>query len=149
MTCAGSSNADRGGWPDGADLRMMGIAAADWARCLDDNLGVAVPVTEFAEAVNDQTAARFGRTLPLLPCAVEAARRAAMAQRRTGVDRQTVALSELPDLRRHLGHAAHRVAHADIPRQRTPRPLTALKVGQTLGPIGSPAPHEQQLRATP
>jgi len=62
---------------------MMGIATADWASCLVDNLSVAFPVTETAEGVIDQMAAPFGRTLPLLPGAIGAVRRAAMAQRRT------------------------------------------------------------------
>jgi HAD superfamily hydrolase (TIGR01509 family) len=66
-----------GAWPDGTDRRMMGMATAEWARYLHDDLGVALPVTEIAEGVIDQMAARFARTLPLLPGAVEAVRRVA------------------------------------------------------------------------
>jgi HAD superfamily hydrolase (TIGR01509 family) len=64
-----------GAWHDGADRRMMGMATAEWARYLHDDLGVALPVPEIADGVIDRMAARFARTLPLLPGAVEAVRR--------------------------------------------------------------------------
>ena len=64
-----------GAWPDGADRQMMGMATAEWAGYLHDELDVALPVTEIAESVIDLMSARFARTLPLVPGAVEAVRR--------------------------------------------------------------------------
>jgi phosphoglycolate phosphatase-like HAD superfamily hydrolase len=48
-----------GAWPDGADRRMMGMATAEWAHYLHDELGVAHRGTQIAEGVIDQMAARL------------------------------------------------------------------------------------------
>jgi hypothetical protein len=74
---------------------MMGIATADWASCLVDNLSVAFPVTETPEGVIDQMAAPFGRTLPMLPGAIGAVRRrdGSAENRRRSTDGGSVGVS--------------------------------------------------------
>jgi HAD superfamily hydrolase (TIGR01509 family) len=56
---------------------MMGMATAEWAAFLRDELRVPLPVGEIAAGVVDAMVERSGREPPLLPGAVEAARRLA------------------------------------------------------------------------
>jgi beta-phosphoglucomutase-like phosphatase (HAD superfamily) len=69
--------AQGGRWVDGADRRMMGMATADWARYLHDDLGVDLPEPEIADRVVDAMAARYVDAVPLLPGAAEAVERVA------------------------------------------------------------------------
>jgi HAD superfamily hydrolase (TIGR01509 family) len=66
-----------GCWADDAQERMMGMATAEWAAFLRDELRVPLPVDEIATGVVDAMVERSGREPPLLPGAVEAAHRLA------------------------------------------------------------------------
>jgi HAD superfamily hydrolase (TIGR01509 family) len=66
-----------GRWADDAQERMMGMATAEWAAFLRDELRVPLPVDEIAAGVVDAMVERSGREPPLLPGAVEAAHRLA------------------------------------------------------------------------
>ncbi len=66
-----------GHWADGADRRMMGMATMEWARYLHEDLGVALPLSEIAERVIAEVAARHAHRPPLRSGAVEAVRRVA------------------------------------------------------------------------
>lgn len=66
-----------GRWADDAQERMMGMATVEWAAFLRDELRVPLPVREIAAGVVDAMVERSGREPPLLPGAVEAARRLA------------------------------------------------------------------------
>ena len=71
--------ADAGGrWADGAELAMLGMATAEWSRYVHDELGVAAPPDEIAEAVIGGMAARYAADgPPFLPGALDAVRRMA------------------------------------------------------------------------
>lgn len=66
-----------GRWVDGADRRMMGMATAEWAGYLHDDLGVDLPVPEIADEVVAAMAARYADAVPLLPGAAGAVERVA------------------------------------------------------------------------
>jgi HAD superfamily hydrolase (TIGR01509 family) len=66
-----------GRWAGDAQERMMGMATAEWAAFLRDELRVPLPVDEIAAGVVDAMVERSGREPPLLPGAVEAAHRLA------------------------------------------------------------------------
>jgi HAD superfamily hydrolase (TIGR01509 family) len=74
---AASSLGHGGDWPDGADRRMMGMATMEWARYLHEDLGVALPLSEIAERVIAEMAARHAHRPQLQSGAVEAVRRVA------------------------------------------------------------------------
>lgn len=62
----------RGGrYPQGAAEAMQGMATAEWARYLHDELGVPEPPDEIARHVIGAMAARYDDGLPLLPGAVD------------------------------------------------------------------------------
>ena len=68
--------AERGGhWTPDAQRKLMGMSTQEWARYLGEDLGVGLPPAEVARLVIDRMAARYREHLPLLPGAVEAARR--------------------------------------------------------------------------
>jgi HAD superfamily hydrolase (TIGR01509 family) len=66
-----------GRWADDAQERMMGMATAEWAAFLHDELQVPLPADDIAARVVDAMVARFGREPPLLPGAVEIVHRLA------------------------------------------------------------------------
>lgn len=69
---------ERGGaWPDGSERRMMGMSSPEWAAFMRSELGVPGAPEEISAAVVDEMAARYRVRLPLLPGAVDAARRLA------------------------------------------------------------------------
>ncbi len=69
--------AQGGRWVDGADRRMLGMATAEWARYLHDDLGVDLPEPDIADRVVDAMTARYADAVPLLPGAAEAVERVA------------------------------------------------------------------------
>ena len=69
--------AERGRWPDGAAEAMQGMATAEWAGYLHDELGVALPADDIAVRVIDAMASALGSSPPLMPGAVAAVRRLA------------------------------------------------------------------------
>ena len=66
-----------GRWADDAQERMMGMATAEWAAFVHDELQVPLPADDIAAGVVDAMVARFGREPPLLPGAIEAVHRLA------------------------------------------------------------------------
>jgi HAD superfamily hydrolase (TIGR01509 family) len=69
---------DHGGrWPDGAAEAMQGMATAEWARYMHDDLGVGLPPDQIAAQVIGLMADTYGERPPLLPGAVDAVRRLA------------------------------------------------------------------------
>ena len=69
---------DEGGrWPEGAAEAMQGMATAEWAAYLHEELGVGLPAHEVATRVIDAMAAALGSSPPLMPGAVSAVRRVA------------------------------------------------------------------------
>ena len=70
--------AEHGGhWPPEAQRRLMGMSTSEWARYLSADLGVGLPPDRVATLVIERMAARYADHLPLMPGAVEAARRMA------------------------------------------------------------------------
>lgn len=73
----GFVDAHGGRWAEDAQERMMGMATAEWAAFLHDELQVPLPVDDLAAGVVDAMVEHYGRHPPLLPGAVEAVRRLA------------------------------------------------------------------------
>jgi HAD superfamily hydrolase (TIGR01509 family) len=70
--------AEHGGhWDADTQHRLMGMSTAEWSRYLSQDLGVALPPSQVAEAVVGAMARRYRQHLPLLPGAVGAVRRMA------------------------------------------------------------------------
>lgn len=69
--------AEGGRWPAGAAEAMQGMATAEWAAYLHDELGVGLPADEVATRVIDAMASALGSSPPLVPGAVSAVRRLA------------------------------------------------------------------------
>lgn len=69
---------DHGGrWPDGTAEAMQGMATAEWARYMHDELGVGVPPEGIAAQVVDLMAGTYGDDPPLLAGAADAVGRLA------------------------------------------------------------------------
>jgi HAD superfamily hydrolase (TIGR01509 family) len=68
-----------GRWPDDAQQRLMGMSTQEWARYLSEDLGIGLPPDQVARLVIRAMAGQYQHHLPLLPGAVDAARR--MAER--------------------------------------------------------------------
>ncbi len=59
---------ERGGsWPEDAQVHLLGMSTAEWARYLSADLGVNLPPDTVANDVIDQMAARYADSLPLMP----------------------------------------------------------------------------------
>jgi HAD superfamily hydrolase (TIGR01509 family) len=70
--------AERGGrWLPDSQQRLMGMSTWEWARYLAEELGVGEPPAAVAQAVIGRMAQRYATGPPLLPGAVEVARRIA------------------------------------------------------------------------
>ncbi|MBV9060331.1 MAG: HAD family phosphatase [Pseudonocardiales bacterium] len=70
--------AEHGGhWPPEAQRRLMGMSTSEWARYLSADLGASLAPDRVATLVIERMAARYADHLPLMPGAVEAARRMA------------------------------------------------------------------------
>ena len=70
--------AEHGGhWLAEAQRRLMGMSTSEWARYLSADLGVGLAPDRVATLVIERMAARYADHLPLMPGAVEAARRMA------------------------------------------------------------------------
>jgi HAD superfamily hydrolase (TIGR01509 family) len=73
---------ERGGrWHDRAQADMMGMSSTEWARYMHDVIGLEEPPDEINAEVVRRMRRRYDEALPLLPGAVEAARRLAAAFR--------------------------------------------------------------------
>ena len=59
-------------WPDHAHRDMMGMSTPEWSAYMRDALGVPMEPPEIAAEVERRIAARYRRSLPLLPGAREA-----------------------------------------------------------------------------
>jgi HAD superfamily hydrolase (TIGR01509 family) len=71
---------ERGGrWHERAQADMMGMSSAEWSRYMHDVIGLAESPEEINAEVVQRLLARYRRSLPLLPGAVEAVER--LAQR--------------------------------------------------------------------
>jgi beta-phosphoglucomutase-like phosphatase (HAD superfamily) len=72
--------AESGGhWAPDSQRRLMGMSTSEWARYLSEDLGVGLPPDEVASLVIDRMAARYRDHLPLMPGAIEAVGRLAVA----------------------------------------------------------------------
>jgi beta-phosphoglucomutase-like phosphatase (HAD superfamily) len=72
--------AESGGhWAPDSQRRLMGMSTSEWARYLSEDLGVGLPPDEVASLVIDKMAARYRDHLPLMPGAIEAVGRLAVA----------------------------------------------------------------------
>ncbi|WP_054813927.1 HAD family hydrolase [Nocardia arizonensis] len=68
--------AEKGGrWLPDTQKRLMGMSTGEWSRYLSGELGVGEPPRRVADAVIERMAAHYGRTVPLLPGAVDAVQR--------------------------------------------------------------------------
>jgi len=66
---------ERGGrWTEGATRDMLGMSSPEWSRYVHEELGVDLDPEEIAERVVAEVLARYRRSLPLLPGAVQAVR---------------------------------------------------------------------------
>jgi HAD superfamily hydrolase (TIGR01509 family) len=64
-------------WTASATRAMQGMSSPEWSRYLRDELGVALDPDEISQEVVERVLAAYEREVPLLPGAVEAARRLA------------------------------------------------------------------------
>jgi HAD superfamily hydrolase (TIGR01509 family) len=64
-----------GHWAPDAQRRLMGMSTQEWARYLSEDLGVGLPPDQVAALVIERMAEHYARELPLMPGAVDAARR--------------------------------------------------------------------------
>jgi HAD superfamily hydrolase (TIGR01509 family) len=72
--------AESGGhWAPDSQRQLMGMSTSEWARYLSEDLGVGLPPDEVASLVIDRMAARYRDHLPLMPGAIEAVGRLAVA----------------------------------------------------------------------
>jgi HAD superfamily hydrolase (TIGR01509 family) len=68
--------AERGGhWAPDAQRRLMGMSTPEWARYLNEDLGVGLPPEQVAEVVIERMNARYTEQVPLLPGAADAVHR--------------------------------------------------------------------------
>jgi HAD superfamily hydrolase (TIGR01509 family) len=68
--------AERGGtWLPDSQQRLMGMSTAEWARYLNEEVGVPMPPDDIARAVIAGMVGRYELALPLIPGSVEALRR--------------------------------------------------------------------------
>lgn len=71
---------ERGGrWSDTAQADMMGMSSPEWSRYMHDVVGLAESPDEINAEVVRRLLARYEESLPLLPGAVEAVERMALA----------------------------------------------------------------------
>jgi HAD superfamily hydrolase (TIGR01509 family) len=70
--------AEHGGqWARDAQQRLMGMSTGEWAKYLNQDLGVGLPPERIAELVIGRMQARYRDKVPLMPGAVQAVRRLA------------------------------------------------------------------------